>query len=292
MFYYRPPGGQFQPLDGAHVIINGAGAQAFTRINAMSARLDAARARIAQATASLIPVIAEPVQIYTGADGEFYATQGGCGDGQYYYYFQQNNNESPGSLVKVDMATFTVVARASLTLGHGNDMTYCPDDGMLYVSGGQGDSAYHLYKISSSTLELVETITLTEPVFSIAYDRVNKRFFGIGYNRVFRIFDEHLNMLTYSPDPNKNPSPCIANEWTSQGSECDNLFIYHCWTKSVNGVYQGRIEIFDWQANYIGYADVSNGTEMEHCFRIGNTMYVGYNYGGEIRLQRCKINGG
>jgi len=198
--------------------------------------------------------------------------QGGCTDGT-YAYFILNGYDPPDAeartdrIYKISMNTGkTVKVSEVLALDHGNDMTYNPDENMLYVVHNEPNYKT-LSRVDPDTLKIVETFKLSFKTYGMAYVPSRGQYvFGLsgGYN--FAITDSEFNIVAeYTGQYTGN---------TRQGVEADSRYIYFV-QYDLN-----CLVIYDWGGSYQGtiYFD-GLYHEPEHLFFLGQTLYLGTNTG-------------
>lgn len=76
--------------------------------------------------------------------GGYGPTQGMCRDSSGNIYFAKimKNGESKVKIYKISASNKTqkhLITKSSDVFGHANDMTYCPEDGLIYIATGGGD---------------------------------------------------------------------------------------------------------------------------------------------------------
>lgn len=172
--------------------------------------------------------------------------QGICTDGTYIYSSDGSNIRKYGILDKT-------ASSASVSYAHGNDMTYNPTTGRLYIAtmtSGQGIAV-----ADASTLEHIEYIDVKDgsnasvAVSQIAYDRTNNRYI-CGVNSVFYIYDSAFNYISSFDGQHGG---------VHQGIETDGIYIYKC-RSNVNG--RGIVQVLDFSGNTVAQIDVT-GNELE-----------------------------
>ena len=205
--------------------------------------------------------------------------QGSCTDGTYAYMILESQTDYKGSLWKVDLADGHVVNCVyGLPIGHGNDMTYNPKTGMLIVVHNKPDYDT-ISMIDPETLEIVETRKLTQNMFCITYNEERDQYVvGIsgGYN--FSILDADFNVVAFKVARNTG--------LVTQGADCDSRYIYFPQCSKDNSV--NRIQVYDWDGNYIDYIRVSGYQEIESMFHVDDDLYICFNAQGGY-LYKAKL---
>lgn len=166
--------------------------------------------------------------------------QGGCTDGTYIYYIITSSNK----LVKLDIATGTktTVTYESGLYGHGNDMTYNPATGKIYVVTMENGV---IRQVNPFTLvdegEIVPLDADGNIVTSsgLAYDRKNGQYI-ISSGDSYTIFDSSWTFI-------KSFTLAAGARWTYQGLETDGTYIFRpIW---VFGTYECNILVLDMDGN-------------------------------------------
>lgn len=166
--------------------------------------------------------------------------QGGCTDGTYIYYIITSANK----LVKMDIATKTktTVTYSSGLYGHGNDMTYNPLTGKIYIVTMANGV---IRQVNPSTMadegEIVPLDAGGNIVTSsgLAYDRVNNRYI-ISSGDKYTIFDSSWTFI-------KTFTLAAGSRWTYQGLETDGTYIFRpIWDSTT---YECDILVLDMDGN-------------------------------------------
>lgn len=222
----------------------------FQIVDDLKLRADALRSNIKTASASIAPTTGSTPSLKKVYDGSSYATQGGCTDGIYIYFYIKASSESDaGTFVKMKHSDYSIVSTKSLSLYHGNDMTYNPDTGYIYVATMyQSGTSSRIDVIDPETITVIAQKYVPFYASAIAYDSSKKLFIGASGSltkNIFRLNDsgefEFLRAIAV------NDSPSYSAGRSSQGITCDSAFIYHSWSSAPN-IY---IEICDWLGSYI-----------------------------------------
>ena len=191
---------------------------------------------------------------------EGYACQGGCTDGTYiYYYVTTSSGATSGPIIKKTLTGTSYVIKKTLSLGHGNDMTYNPDTGLIYVATQiqTDDGLCRIDVIDPETLTKTGSKYIDRYVSAIAYDKYRKSFIG-AYNS-----KEMYEMKLNENDEFEiirtilcSKSDYVGSSYDSQGIACDSGFIYHSWSYPP----QIKIEVFNWAGTYMGTISKSVST--------------------------------
>lgn len=217
--------------------------------------------------------------------GMGYATQGGCTDGTYLYFYVKARSEAEnGTLVKLKLSDFSTVKTAQLGLYHGNDMTYNPDTGLLYVATmyRSGDTS-RVDIINPETLTKIDSKYVPMYISALAYEPTRRLFIGAAGGTLNKYL-LHLNDagdFIHVGTITESQSPSVSDDaWSSQGITCDSAFIYHIFTYTST-----RIEIFNWNGDYMGTISKTitysgNTMEAEFIDKLGRTDFIIGTYGG------------
>lgn len=214
-----------------------------------------------------------------------YTPQGACTDGQYLYRALVYEDELPTKLQKLRMDTGELVQESTVrSYGHANDMTYA--EGFLYIA--HSSSTNIIYKVSTSDLSYVETITIGPKIWGIAYDPVNKLFVlgnvGAAYLSVY--YPDFSFMYRIKPEN-------AFSGMVRQGITADENYIYVALDNAygaVNGNEQGsRIMVYTWNGMYIKSIHIPIA-EIEWGFPYGGRMFYGtYEGRDENNIKHGKI---
>lgn len=255
-----------------------------------TASLDAIRARcstiisdISEISAKIAPLSATTPSLkrhfYQANSG--YAPQGGCTDGTYLYFYIRNSDDSKaGTLVKLRASGgYSTVDTVTTNLGHGGDMTYNPDTGLLYATTSVNEGGrYRIDVIDPATLTKNGSLWNPRNGSRFAYEKSRKMFLigGTGSNTYYlqQLNDngefEHIRSITLS----KSPASEIEGRG-GQGIACDEAFIYISWSDNPRCI----IEVFDWYGTYLGKIEKSitydgRNAEMEFVDKLGKNEFV------------------
>lgn len=223
------------------------------------------------------------------SDGDFGVAQGACSDGKYIYTVLENqnvnaeggysNNPHYCKIFKIDPTTQeTLKISEPLLIDHGNDITFNPQTGMLIVCHNAPNRT-HVSFIDPDTLELVQTATGNElEMYAIAYNATRGKYVvGISHGYDFAILDSELNVETRFTGQVTN--------WTKQGIECDDNYIYFLQHNT------DAVVVYDWDGNYIRTVKITwVYNEPEAIFLMGGkfymTTYIGTNSGAQLLEMR------
>lgn len=205
--------------------------------------------------------------------------QGGCTDGTYMYQlfirrdWDNDEKNNIDRIVKTELATGKVVGvSGDLSLNHGNDITYNPQQNVLLVVH---NNPYRnkVSLINPDTLELIETKTLKFQIYSIDYNATHDRYVvGLSGGQTFRFLDADLQMIELKGvyPPTQRTKDCIT-----QGVACDDDFIYFV-------LYRPNvITVYDWSGKFVTLIELDVGdVEPENISVVGNCLYVNTTGGG------------
>ena len=209
-----------------------------------------------------------------------YAPQGGCTDGTYLYiYIRQSADEQAGTLMKIRLSDYTLVKKASLSLYHGNDITYNPDDGLLYVATMyQTEGTSRVDVVDPVTLTKIKSLYVPVNVSGLAYEPTRRVFVGANSGTlakyVLRLDD--AGELVHVGSFSCSESPAMEAGLTAQNLACDGAFIYYLWTARP----KMQIDIFNWMGEFMGsitktpilYGDYN--TEVEFIDKTSRSGFI------------------
>ena len=117
--------------------------------------------------------------------GDRVSTQGFCTDGEYLYIaaLQSADNDGEGSVTylrKIDLEG-NLVAGSEVNIGHANSMAYDPTNNVIIVVGSYGKDYTKMRKVNPETLEVVETVDMTELIARINAES------GKQYKGIYRV---------------------------------------------------------------------------------------------------------
>ena len=207
------------------------------------------------------------------ADPVYRIVQGGYFDGERWYIAMLNNSDPDGwEKVKIQvMDSKGTLLRVSepLSIDHANNLTYLPDEGVLFSSNCQSpDKHYAVYsKIDPVSLTVTESGELPYPFFSMAYSPEKEMFAsGEWAGQTLDIWNRNLELVM------RRDVECPAS--TSQGVFCDANAIY--FVRSGNGKARSEIRIYDWSLNLVRVLPVALGGdyEPENINIVGGKTYI------------------
>lgn len=183
--------------------------------------------------------------------------QGGCivGDYGYQAFYRKDGGSNQANnhcmILKYDMKTGEVVKQSEiLQLNHVNDITYNSKLDCLVVVHN-APFANLLSYIHPDTLERIDTFTIDEFIYSIAYNAQKEQYVvGLSGGQTFKILDEDFNALTEAFTPSD-----LSSGFTTQGAACDDDYIYFV-------LYNpNTIMVYDWDGNFVSKMDIDLNIE-------------------------------
>ena len=217
-----------------------------------------------------------------------YTPQGGCTDGnRYIFRALVAEDELPTILQKIDFATGEIVLEKNNTsYGHANDMTYNPDDNMLYIAHSSSTSI--VYKVDADTLELVDTINIGTAIWGIAYNAVDKLFIvGTVGSAYFSVYYSDWSFM-YRIKPQNAYTGTVR-----QGLSCDDNYIYVSLDNAYGAVLGNdtgsRVMVYTWNGMFIKSIFL-NIAEIEWSCVAGKDIFIGtYEGRDEDNIKSGKI---
>lgn len=202
-------------------------------------------------------------------DSHSWNIQGGCNDGTYGYFAINNGGDSGESLTriyKVDLATWEIVKISNdLYLGHGNDITYMPEEKQLIVTWCE-DPATNASVVNAETLEVVSTVTYPQKHNSMTYSPERKSY-------VFGNWTEETGMTIYNEDLTFVGETTFQYSFAQQGITCDKDFIYILQSPKSAGD-EGYIFVYNWDCEPIHIISFPIEYEVENISVLGDKLIV------------------
>lgn len=211
--------------------------------------------------------------------------QGGCivGDYGYQAFYRKDGGSDQANnhciILKFDMKTGEVVKQSEiLQLNHVNDITYNSKLNCLVVVHN-APFANLLSYIDLDTLERIDTFTIDEFIYSIAYDAKRAQYVvGLSGGQTFKILDENFQAVTDAFSPSD-----LSSGFTTQGASCDDDYIYFV-------LYNpNTIMVYDWEGNFVSKLDIDLNVEdweVENLTVDHGTIYF---MGARLGLQTAHI---
>ena len=208
------------------------------------------------------------LSISRAIDGGRWYMQGGGTDGMYAYYAMNsggNSEHSQTRIHKVDLETWQVVkVSPPLYMAHANDIAYDPKHHRLIVSWCDIEPD-KVAVVDPDTLELLDTLTIPQRHFSIAYCADKSRYVT-GKSRTYdlALLDDDFQPVELLPG---------VEGYVKQGLECDTEYIYFFQTgKDANWIF-----VFDWEGTLICKVHVPMVGESENLFIRGDKLICAFN---------------
>lgn len=183
--------------------------------------------------------------------------QGMCGDSNYLYLAHHTNDTANMWIMQVDRNSMSIVKDINTgATGHFNSMTLLND--IIYASGGDGTTYDYMAEISRDNLQLIKTVKLPRPYWSI-YPAVIQS----NYNPILCGFVEY--------------SPVLHILTTRQNANKYTVFARYLFD-AVDGIMQGGCVVNSalWQLFGSDYANYNNHNLI--CVYGLNGCYMGTFY--------------
>lgn len=224
--------------------------------------------------------------------------QGGCYLPSTDHFLMAIVNEDNNSciLVELDKDYETVIKRATLDLGHANDLTYNPDDGKIYVAtGSTGTNANKIAVLNGSTFALENTLDLgnSRAKWLVSYDDVNNRYYVLDTSYL-TIYDSSWGQLKQYANT-YGDSYFGAAEMIAQSSFCyDGKFIGLYFVReivassmSISGIYFQMMDYDTGDVQTVAqYTPRGNTDEPEFVAMVDD---IGYMFGGQTYFSVSEI---
>lgn len=215
-------------------------------------------------------------------EGNFKALQGGCVTEDYAYMAVLNTTDYDTKdagcyIYKLSTKTWKIIKRSKvLMLAHANDMTYNPNNNMLYVAHCYVDSTA-ISLIDADTLELVETIHTDSGVYAIDYHAATNTFVG-GQGKSGTIFFRFANNNT-SKLITSGKITATSTQMVTQGICRDDNYVYHVMFSTAADEPYNTIIIYDLESKKLAhYVRLSiSGQEPENISLVNGEFYIGCN---------------
>lgn len=209
------------------------------------------------ASSQLLSVSCEELFSMKAPTVDINGAQGGCivGDYGYQAFYRQDGGSNQANnhcmILKYDMKTGEVIRQSEiLQLNHVNDITYNSKlDCLLVVHNAP--FANLLSYIDPDTLEWIDTFTIDEFIYSIAYNAKKEQYvIGLSGGQSFKILDENFQAVTDAFTPSD-----LSKGFTTQGVSCDDDYIYFA-------LYNpNTIMVYDWDGNFVSKLDIDLNVE-------------------------------
>ena len=183
--------------------------------------------------------------------------QGACTDGTYIYQFLITSLQ--GVKYKISDGTYTIYTLdTNVPWNHGNDMTYNPNTGHIYIAAMSADGAVIECDTSwnyIATHYLVDGNGNPFPVYEIMYDRLTGHYLCDIGDYSMGVFDQNFDLISTMSTPYVYA--------TRQGGDTDGHFIYRAGsspniinvltmdglftaTVALPGLYEAETVMYDW----------------------------------------------
>lgn len=199
----------------------------------------------------------------------------------YAIYTGYQADDAIGYLTLVDLDECQVVdINGDKVLGHGNDITYNPNNETYYVTSGLTDNKVYSFKINNNEIVYTDDITANIRLAAFAYDVDRDRFFNYTVNKVYAL--PKLDALADSIiELNSVDTAYDDMTLVPQGLAYSNDKIY--FSRYVSGG-DNYILIYDAESGEYQEAlyipkNVFSG-EIEGVTVVDNMLYLGYNSAG------------
>ncbi len=191
--------------------------------------------------------------------------QGMASDGTWIYTDLESKTTGMGSFWKLSPETWEVAeTRYDIPVEHCNDLTWNDRLG-LFVSANTSPNGKLLTFTDPETMTCF-TRELPFRAYAVAYDEVSDRYMVGQVGTTFVITDGEFNVL--SRHQLKNPG--LAR----QGSDCDDKYIY--FVQNRDDKSEVRIQVYDWDGNFVNQIPVMAYQEIEDMCHIGDDVYLSF----------------
>ena len=207
----------------------------------------------------------------TREHSHYHVQQGSCTDGKYAYQILESQSVYKGSLWKYDISDWSLVKNAyGIEIDHGNDIAYNPRLNRLVVCHNK-PQYQRLSLLDPETFEIEKSIDLPFKLYGVTYNESRDQYVvGISGTYDFAVLDADFNQLAYYHGQDTG--------LVKQGLDCDDRYIYFAQNSSDTLI--NRIQVYDWEGNFINYIRVVSYQEIESLFHVGDDLYIAFNAGG------------
>lgn len=202
------------------------------------------------------------------ADPRIYRRQGGCFTGEVYYQVLITKNEELAVVARKNVKTGEMIYSEPRLMDHANDATYDPYNNRLIVGNTKTVWIY-----DADTLEFIETKTLSHSTSRISYCAERHTYVVASYY----FYDD---TFTYTERYVKSKFSTLYGdlELSSQGTACDDVFIYSLLIEStdVSGKYNAYLGVLDWYGNTLAFitVNIDEKFEPENVSVIDGKLYI------------------
>ena len=202
----------------------------------------------------------------TDANPRIYRRQGGCYTGENYYQVYITKNEELAVIAKKNIATGEVIYSEPRDMDHANDATYNPYTNRLYVGSGK-----ILWIYNADTLEFIESVTYSHTTSRISYCQERHIY-------IFGSYYFYDDSFTYTKEYFKGSISSIIgeNDLSSQGTTCDDTFIYSLVFNGSSGAYNAYSAVYDWYGNIVSFVtvEIPGKYEAENISMVDGKLYI------------------
>ena len=200
------------------------------------------------------------------ADPRIYRRQGGCYTGENYYQVFISKNEEIAVIGKKNIATGELIYSEPRVMLHANDATYNPYTNRLIVGNTKTIWIY-----DGDTLDFIESIELAHTTSRISYCAERHTYILGSYY----FYDDSF---TYTNKYFKGSLSTLSGgiSLTSQGTTCDDTFIYSLVFNGSSGAYNAYIGVYDWYGNLVAFVTVliPGSFEPENISVVNGKLYI------------------
>ena len=216
--------------------------------------------------------------IYASPLNEYKTAQGAASDGEYAYFLLRTGADGYARIAKYSLETGRICGASDpVYVLHGNDMTYCKSQNLLYLVHGSSEGKT-VTTMDPDTLQVVEqSVSLPYGAGAMTYSWEKDLFcFSQGGGSFY--------VMTPEKELKIGKKKSATSGYTAQGMGSDEHYVY--FPMSANsGQKDNILMVYDWSGNYITDVHLPIEYESETMFWVNDTYYVSFNKGG-ARLYR------
>lgn len=207
----------------------------------------------------------------TREHNHYHTQQGSCTDGTYAYQIMESHTVNKCSLWKYDMSDWSLVKNEyGIEIDHGNDIAYNPKLGKLVVAHNK-PNYQRLSLLDPDTFEIEKSVDLPIKMYGVTYCESRDQYVvGISGTYDFAILDADFQQVAFYHGQDTG--------LVKQGMDCDERYIYFTQNSEDNLI--NRVQVYDWEGNFINYIRVAAYQEIESMFHVGDELYLAFNAGG------------
>ncbi len=211
--------------------------------------------------------------------------QGCCSDGTYLYYVLDDRQTKNCRIVKMRLKDCKIEGTSNvLDVGHGNDITYNPDNKTLVVTD---HSVYpmRMSVINPDKLTITKSVNVQVPrkLDGASSNQLKKikSFSACDYNAKHDCYVALLgtshNFLMLDKDfkPVSYLEPEKSLDQKVQGMVAMDNYLLVCQAKKTGG-QSNNIMVYSWDGKFIKCLTVPSSYELEDAFFAGKTFYLGF----------------